>query len=432
MYGSVFNIENSSSSDQEFDLFNTSDVSSSPISFTWTFGPSDLGLTATPIFNRATNLFFDQTISANEGRFAIRMYRADGSSFIVQYGGTITKLQNLTLSQFVDALNSDSRTGLVGTWSGERDGVTSNFTFSVIVSETYIRNENLAQTSTLNWGAESLDWSGTGFTPANAPAQTGKGPSLTRNPNISISSYSDFNYEQFLLSVVQRTYDVKNFQIWSPNQNQLLEPFLFDRTLASGKLYQRVLTPTIDPYQSQNYVVTPESKGYILDGFTKIKYKLLANTKIRLILDYTFIDSSTPLVAKLAQPNINPDYITPLFVANMEKGFSKFGCNFLLKRSEFLKNKLKDVAGASGHLHPKWQEQIKSKLIYIKKLMIDYECMPKAEIEELPQFEPIGDEFRRLDLWMPSPEFVQAQLDSEQGARKLFNKEDFPIVVNDW
>ena len=58
--------------------------------------------------------------------------------------------------------------------------------------------------------------------------------------------------------------------------------------------------------------------------------------------------------------------------------------------------------------------------------------MPKEEIEELPQFEPIGDEFRRLNLWMPSPEFVQAQLDSEQGARKLFNKEDFPIVVNDW
>ena len=28
---------------------------------------------------------------------------------------------------------------------------------------------------------------------------------------------------------------------------------------------------------------------------------------------------------------------------------------------------------------------------------------------------------------MPSPEFVQSQLDDEQGARKLFRNHDFPI-----
>ena len=73
-------------------------------------------------------------------------------------------------------------------------------------------------------------------------------------------------------------------------------PFLFDRTLATGRVYQKVLTPTIDPYQSQNYIVTPEDKGYILDGFTKIKYNILANSEVRLILDYNYIDFSTALV----------------------------------------------------------------------------------------------------------------------------------------
>ena len=76
--------------------------------------------------------------------------------------------------------------------------------------------------------------------------------------------------------------------------------------------------------------------------------------------------------------------------------------------------------------------QVKSELNYIKQLMINYECMPKAQIEELPSFEPLGSEYKRLDLWMPSPEFVQHQLDSEQGVRKMFDKFDFPIVVKDW
>jgi len=64
--------------------------------------------------------------------------------------------------------------------------------------------------------------------------------------------------------------------------------------------------------------------------------------------------------------------------------------------------------------------------------MINYDCMRRDEVEELPEFEMIGAEYRRMNLWMPSPEFVQHQLDTEQGARKLYQKHDFPIVVKDF
>ena len=45
----------------------------------------------------------------------------------------------------------------------------------------------------------------------------------------------------------------------------------------------------------------------------------------------------------------------------------------------------------------------------------------------MPEFKVVGPELRRTNLFMPSPEFVQSQLDDEQGVRKLFRNHDFPI-----
>lgn len=428
MYASVFNMVNTAGTDQEVTLFDTSDQGSgSGESIIYTFqGTIPAGVTA--VWNRATSLFYDQTLVANAGEVGVDFTRKTGG---VSTFRTSVALANLPLADFVGELNSISTPtdpGNLGTWTGELiDPLTNEFKFTLTMTYSDVLKNNIDLNAT-NYGlATPLNFRGLGWTPA-AITGTSNGLVVSNNPNITISSYSDFSYSQFLWSITQRTYDVKNFQIWSPNQSQLLEPFLFDRKTATGKKFQKVLTPTVDPYQDQNYVITPENKGYILDGFTSIKYKLKANATVRLILDYTFIDSSTPLVAKVVSPEINKDFITPVFVSNMEKGFTKFGCDFLLKRSKVLSDKLRDVAGSDGTQHPKWQEQLRSKLMYIKQMMIMYECMDKREIEELPEFEMIGTEYRRLNLWMPSPEFVQAQLDSEQGARKLFDKFDFPIV----
>ena len=84
------------------------------------------------------------------------------------------------------------------------------------------------------------------------------------------------------------------------------------------------------------------------------------------------------------------------------------------EKLEFLKSK------PPGKRNPKWQQFLKDKISYITNKLSDEEC-------EVPEFQMMGDEFRRRNLWMPSPEFVQHQLDTEQGARKLFGKHDFPI-----
>jgi hypothetical protein len=90
-------------------------------------------------------------------------------------------------------------------------------------------------------------------------------------------------------------------------------------------------------------------------------------------------------------------------------------------------NSVSAVSTSNAGKNPKWQDQIKSKLIYIKQMMINYDCFSKEKVEEMPQFDMVGSTFQRTNLFIPSPEFVQHQLDTEQGARKLFKKHDFPI-----
>lgn len=433
MDGFVCNLKNNSNQEQEINLFNSSDQNGQSTTTTYTYTGTLGG--ATPILNRANSLFYDQTLAAQPGEVGVTFTKRDGTVLDFR---TSANIQNQTTTILEAELNNKLREGgsgqpPQGTWTVTIDDLTT-----LTVTIRFEADSDWIQLNDIN---TDLSGGGSGgFTFATGGVWTSAvgfgvvylGDTLKGNRNVRVQAFSDFSYNEFLWSTLQRTYDVKNFQIYSPNQNQLLEPFLFDRKLASGKKYQKVLTPSIDPYQSQNYIITPDNKGYILDGFTEIKYKLLPNTSVRLILDYTYVDLATPLIAKMEQPQLKPEYITPKFVDNMENGYDKFGCQFLLNRSKALNIKLKDVAGPDGTKHPKWQNQIKSKLLYIKQMMINYDCMRRDEVEELPEFEMIGAEYRRMNLWMPSPEFVQHQLDTEQGARKLYQKHDFPIVVKDF
>ena len=104
---------------------------------------------------------------------------------------------------------------------------------------------------------------------------------------IKIDSYEDFDYSTLRQSVAPVNLRVKEFAVYSNNPNQLLEPFVFDRKTALGKQYQKVIAPIISPYQSQRYVKTPDLSGYVVDGFTKLNYKILANTSVRIIMDYS-------------------------------------------------------------------------------------------------------------------------------------------------
>ena len=104
---------------------------------------------------------------------------------------------------------------------------------------------------------------------------------------IKIDSYRDFNYSTLRQSVAPVNLRVREFAVYSNNPNQLLQPFIFDRKTAAGKQYQKVIAPIISPYQQQRYVKTPDLKGYIVDGFTKLNYNVLANTSVRIVMNYS-------------------------------------------------------------------------------------------------------------------------------------------------
>ena len=141
---------------------------------------------------------------------------------------------------------------------------------------------------------------------------------LRDNPKVEISSYSNFSYNEFLWSVIQRTYNVTEFSVWSANKNQLFQPFLFDRKTATGRTYQRVAAPIMDPYQYQNTVNTEYLEGYLLDGFTSLKYVIEPSAKLRLLMYYDYTDISTPLLLKRygnVYKRLNLFMPSPAFVA---------------------------------------------------------------------------------------------------------------------
>jgi hypothetical protein len=438
MDATVFGFTNNSDENQDIDLFQSSDLGAvDTLEYVWNFSYNWGNYGVNPAYNIATGLWFDTTIAPGTGSFNLRLWQKGGINFSIGLPTSTTLFQNKTTAQVENVFNTDAEYSQVGVWSiigpiADEEGALSIFNIRVIPSQAFISANKISVSPRLNYGVQSMAVDGLGGPPFWTsgiiyPKSSAVSPSLVTNPNVSVVSSSNFSYPQFLWSTIGRTYDVKNFQLWSTSQNQLLQPFLFDRTLASGRVYQKVLTPSIDPYQSQNYIITPDEKGYILDGFTKIRYTMLPNSTLRLILDYTYVDISTPLIARVSNPKINQSSINPTFVDNMEKGYDKFGCKFLKGRLVSLNEKLKDISGKSGNMHPKWQEHIKSRLMYIKQLMISYDCITKEELEEMPEMRMIGPELVRTNLWMPSAEFVQSQLDEEQGARKLFRNHDFPI-----
>ena len=250
---------------------------------------------------------------------------------------------------------------------------------------------------------------------------------LKDNPNIKISSYETFSYSEFLMSVTQRTYDIKKFQVYSQTKGQLFQPFLFDRKTAIGKTYQKVIAPTMDPYQGvDNYVITPDKKGYILDGFTKLKYVVEGSATLRLVMDYTYIDLSTPLMYERVAPNFKVEDLPPVFIVNMEAGFKRYGCNFLHSKYREFNQKLVRVAGPKGTDNIIWQHDIKKRMSYIQHKMVDYYCIDDT-YKHMPNYGSFRVRYKKRNLWMPSTAFVDHQIQVEQGIQQLYNTPDFPI-----
>lgn len=328
MNQSLFWLTNKTSTKQTVELFNTSDQSGKSTTSIWNFAGDFSG-----VFD-GSKWFKSATINPT---LRLEWYRADGAT-----NNTTTSspsLINCDLADVVAQLNSGFL-ATFGTWTGEETGGT-NAKFTCVlknpVPTTFTGgvNPELGQQ-----GAILLrffdDVASVTITAADNPENFYEG--LVDNKNVEITSYSNFSYNEFLWSVIQRTYNVTNFQVWSATKSQLFEPFLFDRKTAAGRTYQRVAAPIMDPYQMQNTVNTEYLEGYLLDGFTSLKYTIDPSAKLRLVMDYTYTDIATPL---------------------------------LLRR--------------------------------------------------------YGNVYKRLNLFMPSPDFVKRQFPSQPGVLKLLGENDFPL-----
>ena len=410
--GFTMSIKNTSDNDTELELFDTAKRGGSVLSLVYGYQ-------------------YDYNPVLTIGKFdldsiGIELHEKGGvtTSYTNTYGG-----ETFTKNELQDSLNDpDNETSQVGTWVINKETATACADCYNIQVTLFDNIANLIDTGAADLGAGELNVNGTGVLPdltlnsTTAPDSTFT-HSISSNPAVSLKNGTSFSYSEFSNSAAQRTYNISKFEVFSTNKAQILEPFIFSRTLASGKLYDKVLAPTIDPYQEQNYVITKDEKGYVMDGFTDLKYKILANSEVRIVMEYDYVDIATPLLLKkpkLVKQQGRSEYsnfstsINPTFEGNMQSGYDKFGCKFLHNRKSALEQKLINVSGASGNEHPKWQEHLKERIDYINNMLIEKECSPDDEAI-LDRIQSVGPELIRDDLFIPTKDFIEASMGDTEG-----------------
>lgn len=99
--------------------------------------------------------------------------------------------------------------------------------------------------------------------------------------NVTISSsVPNVTYRQMLYQFMIQPFSVGLTYINSTSSTQILQPFSVNTKDANGNIAQKLLVPTIDPYQQQTTVLASRL-GYRIDGYTKlIINQILASTTV--------------------------------------------------------------------------------------------------------------------------------------------------------
>jgi hypothetical protein len=104
-------------------------------------------------------------------------------------------------------------------------------------------------------------------------------PAYGNTAGISITmGISNITYKEFLYQSMNRPFIIGLTYLTSTNDNQVLETLTLKQKDVNGNVSEKVLTPTIDPYQFQSGKIAMKYK-YQIDGFTSITIsKVLAKT----------------------------------------------------------------------------------------------------------------------------------------------------------
>jgi len=300
-----------------------------------------------------------------------------------------------------------------------------------------------------------------------------KKPDGTDANLIKIDSYRDFNYSTLRQSVAPVNLRVKEFSVYSNNPAQLLEPFVFDRKLATGRVYQKVIAPIISPYQQQRYVKTPDLKGYVVDGFTKLNYKILANTTVRIVMDYSedmlplkgvknpvaskrIGFSGTPYLPESHYLSFTSDSnvsdIKKNVVNDKEEGGGEEVVRNPLKESwvtdmksrkcgalKRIREKIQNKYDKLNPYHKIWREYLEVRLEFLSRLMDEKQCGSQVT-EQITTIEGVAElysePYSETDyspevggeggLWLPTDNFIALRT-MDDDAKRLLEDIDFPI-----
>ncbi len=90
-------------------------------------------------------------------------------------------------------------------------------------------------------------------------------------------------YAELLFQTLTQVFTVGLTYLFSTNPSQVVEPFTLQYKDSNGDVAQKVLIPTIDPYQSRNRAI-PIKEKYTVDGTTMFTFSMLPGATLRLYL----------------------------------------------------------------------------------------------------------------------------------------------------
>lgn len=160
-------------------------------------------------------------------------------------------------------------------------------------------------------GSVSVDLFGAFIYLSNAGWSNG---SLVVN-NVTISSnIANVTYQQLLYQSQASPFQIAQTLITSIAgiSSQVQQPINLVTQDANGMLAQKVLTPTIDPYQTQSGSILLK-QGFSIDGYTKLNFNLFANSSVQ----FLFYPADTINLARglngvpVSKQFVNPDIIRP-------------------------------------------------------------------------------------------------------------------------
>lgn len=135
---------------------------------------------------------------------------------------------------------------------------------------------------------------------------------------VSVFSADSTSYQTIINSMGSFVYGVSEMYVKANANDQVLQPFVFNRYNVNGNLESFVDAPAIDPYQYQASIFLDlKGDNVVLDGRTNLNFTILPNESVSMIL-YTEQMSNRDCVQPtgffcddffISQLNIKNDYI---------------------------------------------------------------------------------------------------------------------------